>query len=386
MPTFAPSSIWRDLDVQNRARPYTQNSSSQNVAVGCSRRPFEQLISATNHLCALHPRTLYTQSWPYAYSYNVATSADPFLQWRYYDYGPNNRTLRYGAIVRHQGLFGGYLWRQGYPDAYRTPNAVGLISPYRWAYFEFDATRGIPTLDALTDGISSEITASGGDTPEFYIWSVRVQEIPQRILYSPTDTCIVPGKISQNHAVIRTNELDEIIRTAHIVRTRNLPVLMSWSAQTETEIGATQGSLAIGITITSTTAINVFDLISITRTATTPGQMVYAYRGAVGNETNNKNIKVRCAVKARVIDGGGSVSGTIRFIGPTHVGSNQCDITVTNTSFQWLGGGANDFIYLNADSDYDDTSTALNKIDVHGLVSSSDTLQIVGLVAWIVYS
>jgi hypothetical protein len=192
--------------------------------------------------------------------------------------------------------------------------------------------------------------------------------------------------VSVDHSIVETTPLYDITRTLHTVRTQNLPVVFSWSAFGDEFDRRTQMSTGNGIAITSTTPINIFDLTSTTRTATTPGQMSYVYRAARGNEANNVNVKVRVEVKARIINNSGSASGTIRFIGPTHVGGNQCDITITGTSYARVGGGFSDVIYLNAGSNYDDAATTLNKIDVHAYVgNSADILQIIGLTAWVVY-
>lgn len=370
-----PQPFWEELNFSERGRPWQQIRAGTQRQQGCSKLPIEQLISATNHICALQPAMIFSQSFPHAYSY--APSSYPFLQWRYYDYSPNNRSVRYSIVCQGRGNeSGSYFWRHGYPDIYRTGMPPGSNFEPQWTLFQFDVPRTPTANDLVSEALSKVSQAT-------YCFDVCVQERPMSLLDTDSDTCVIPGQVSVDHSIVETTPLYDITRALHTIRSQNLPVVLSWSAFGEFD-GRTQISDGHGIAITSTSAINVFDLTSTTRTAITPGQMSYVYRAACGNESNNVNVKVRVMVRARVVDNSGSASGTVRFIGPTHTGGNQCDIVVTGTSYAWVGGGVNDVIYLNAGSDYDDTATTLNKIDVHGLVSSTDVLQIIGLRAWVV--
>ena len=372
---IVPQPFWTELNFSERGRPWIQTRAGIQRQQGCSKLPIEQLISATNHICALQPSMVFCQGFPHIYAYDESSS--PFMEWRYYDYGPNNRTLRYSSVVlRESGTM--YLWKHGYPDTYRTSDAIGSGSDITFSLLQFDVPRIAATNNIMTDYISRY---SNYDS---FCLSTCVQERPMSLLDTDSDTCITPGQVSVDHSIIETTPLDDIVRTLHTVRMRNLPIVFNWSAFGDEFDVRTQISSGNGIAITSTTAINIFDLISTARTATTPGQMSYVYRAARGNETNNVNVKVRAAVKARVINNSGSASGTVRFIGPTHIGGNQCDIVVTNTSYAWIGWEYDDVYYLNAGSNYDDTATTLNKTDIHAFVSDTDVLQIIGGFACIV--
>lgn len=373
---IVPQPFWGELNFSERGRPWHQVRAGTQRQQGCSKLPIEQLMSATNHICALQPAMIFSQSVAHSYAYR--NESYPFFGWQYYDYGPNNRTIRYSVVAQRQ--YGtAYWWRTGYPDIYRTGNTVGTHEDVTLSLLQFDAVRNAATNDLVTDSISQWMTYTQNSCLDFC-----VQERPMAILDTDSDTCVTPGQVSVDHSVVEAAPLYDITRRLHDVRVKNLPVVLSWSAFGDQFDGRTQVSSGSGIAITSATAINIFDLTSTTRTSTTPGQMSYVYRAACGNETNNVNVKVRVAVKARVVNNSGSASGTVRFIGPTHTGGNQCDITITGTSYAWVGGGLNDVIYLNAGSDYDDVATTLNKIDVHGLVSSTDVLQIISLSAWVV--
>ena len=158
--------------------------------------------------------------------------------------------------------------------------------------------------------------------------------------------------------------------------------VFSWAAVGRTATPA--ASDHTGLVITSGSYVNVFDQTITARTATSPGSVSLAYKCGVGRddmEYGNK-VKVQCSVLATKTAGD---DGYVKFIGPDHIASNEVELTIAGGSGpSWSGYGSSSFIYLNSDSNYDDTDTSRNKIDVHAKVDGG-TLYIYGIRCYIVY-
>ncbi len=372
MPTFVPKPAWADLDFSAKVKTWQQNRAATQVASGNSKLPIESLRQSVNHLAAYHPAMLFTHSPAIDYSY--FGSADPLLQWQSYDYQANNRDFTINMIFWSSGNDDAYFYREDDTN-YRSGSCN---ENWHWTPQFIQCQRNSPTLDFTTEGLSQ--VADGN----IRLVDICVQENRRVSLDTDEDTCVSPSG-HRDMSSIRATELEAIRSTFHDVRTRNMPMAICWSAQTDVECSETQASDYVGVAISETAPVNIWDLASTTRTATTPGSHATAYRSAVGNETNSTLAKVLCKARARVIDNSGDPEGYVRFIGPDHVADNFCDISVTDTSFGWVGGGADDFIYLNSAVDYDYAGTEKNKIDIHGYVTSTDVLQVVGVVGWRVY-
>lgn len=372
MAKITPSPFWADLDFSAKAKIWQQNRAGTQVATGASKMPIESLRAAINHLAAFQPATLFSLTVATDYSY--VGDADPLAQWYSYDYLANNRDMTIGMINWSSNNDDAYFYREDDTN-YRSGDCS---ENWHWNFQQIKIGRNAPSMNVTVDGLSQVADSN------LELLDMVVQEDPTYLLDTDDHSYVSPSGY-RDMSPIRTTELEDIRSVFHTLRTRNLPLAMCWSALTQVNCSATQAAEHTGIAITSATYLNIWDLTSTTRTATSPGSHVYAYRAAVGNETNNKNVKVLCAVLARVIDNSGSPEGTIKFIGPDHAASNYCEISVTNTDYQWLGAGVSDFIYLNSAADYDDATTECNKIDIHGKVTASDVLQIIGVACMRVY-
>ena len=372
MAVFTPKPSWADLDFSAKAKTWQQNRAGTQVATGNSKIPIEALRQSINHLAAYHPATIFCQNSPIDYRYK--TTADPLMQWQSYDYHGNNRDATIGMILWSAGNDGAYFYR----DDDITYRSGDLAEIWHSTFEQIKLSRNDPTLDFTTDGLCQYATN------EMQLQDMVVQEDPVFYLDSSADNCAAPSGY-RDMSPIRTTELEDIRGAFHQMRTRNLPMALCWSALTEDGCASTQTSDCTGIAITDTTPVNIWDVTSTSRTATTPGSHVYGYRSAIGNETHSTLAKVLCSAKARVIDNSGGAVGYVRFVGPDHVADNYCDIAVTDTTFSWSGGGSSDFVYLNSAADYNYSGTEKNKIDIHGYVTSTDVLQVLGVVGWRVY-
>ena len=56
---IVPQPFWVELDLSKRGKPWVQTRAGTQRQQGCSKLPIEQLISATNHICALQPNVFF---------------------------------------------------------------------------------------------------------------------------------------------------------------------------------------------------------------------------------------------------------------------------------------------------------------------------------------
>lgn len=376
MATFTPSPSWSEAVPDYRIRNFGQNRAGDYVPLSAQKYGLESINETINHLAAYQPKIIYCQSW--AQNYHYFYTADPLIQWMHYDYNYNGREFKIDMIVNFRANSEAYFFLTG-DQFYQTVQCYGDLWGPDWAHLTIDYVRGDALNATVTEGLSQIADY------ELELWDIVIQEKPIETLDNEIHLTVTPGK-TRDHTRLTTEEIEEMRSTLHKLRVQNLPMVLSWSALTKTGISSTQASDQFGITITSNSLINVWDLTSTSRTTTSPGTLFYAYHSGRGNETNNTNLRVVVSAYCRVVPVLPGPVGTIRFEGPNHVASNYIDLSPTNTSFDWIGGDPdNDYFYLNTAADYDDLTLAMNKVDILASINSTNKLQILGLFAWICY-
>jgi hypothetical protein len=380
---FFTGAQFEELDFSRTVTNWRQDSSGVQYRRGNSRYPLEQLSQSVNRLEARWPSIWYSQSFSQDYAY--WGYADPLVEFQHFDYNYNARDIKFDFMVHSIGGFEdvqnyAYTWKTTEFDNYKSGSADenSSFAP-GIQHISFTYQRDEVTNELIQTGISQE----AGEC--FEIWDAVVQEQP----FDFIDTSIHRNVKPYNNRAVnppRTNEIEELRSRFHEIRTQNLPRVLNWSAQTETETPATALSHSWGICIDSATDVNIWDQTETARTATSPGPKFYGYNAGIGNETNNRNIHCVVAAKLKVIDGSGDPEGYITFYGPDHVTGNLMELSTTSTNWEWVGGTSSDFIYMYSGADFDDTSTEQNKVDIFGRVTGSDKLQIAGVCAWVEFN
>ncbi len=377
----------KEMDLSASAKSFIADRNNVQTRVGNSRYPLEQLTQAVNNLEARQPRMLFSQSVSHHYSY--WGYADPLLEWQFQDYNYNGRTIRYDIIASTNDddyTSDHYAWKSSWDNSdYQTHGCSDTWGP-PWLHLSFTYDRGDMTNTVITDGISQQV---GDYATNLKIWDISVQEEPIEYLDSEEHRACIPYN-NRSGEQANEDDIERLRKRFHEIRSQNLPQVLSWSAQTEEE-GETSGSThchSWGIHIASTSNKNIWDGTSATRTATTPGSMFFGYNAGIGNEANNRNIHCVVAAKIRYNPDSEPLSpaGYVTFEGPDHVAGNTCELTTTSEDWEWVGGTSSDFIYLNSASEFDDTSTEMNKIDIFGRATTDTFLQIAGVCAWIEYN
>jgi hypothetical protein len=172
--------------------------------------------------------------------------------------------------------------------------------------------------------------------------------------------------------VLGGHVLEALRSVLHSVRSKNLPIIISWCATGDgTDFATTAAADEAnerGIYIESTDYVNVLapGLSAAnswaTRTAGTPGFLAHVYACGRGEPTTADGAKLRieCYVLAKAT----TEDGTVRFAGPDTWASNNTEITVTAAGgLDWYGSDANG-IYLDTSVANDNATTARAKIDV----------------------
>lgn len=362
---------WTPGEVIDLVKVWATNKAGAEYRQLTTAAVMGSLISLINHLAGRHPRILFTQT---ARNGIADTSGQvPLYIWGYVDDVTNGRDWQYriNHLPRSSGSGDAYAWR--YLDAttlgskYST-NHPSPSFPEDVETQMFNYERGAAAGTAVTEGLN---TANG-----YTALDVCVQDLCVGLLFKGTHT-LAHGFASEGRPVL-AGLLEQLRSAFHELRTTNLPFAFQWSAQ---DIGSTPAATGpLGIKITTTTATNVIDGSSTSRTATTPGVSAHVYRGGRGAEgtTNGNRIPVTPRVYGSVTGGGGDC--LVSFTGPL----NSVDVRITNGGgLAWYAASSN--LYLNAAAEYDDTTTARNKIDIMGEVTSGDTgsvFAITGPIGW----
>lgn len=276
----------------------------------------------------------------------------------------------WGATLTRGGL-------QEYPRAKVSPFFQGYnTDTVKRHYITFNVGWGEDVTDAIKEEAISVSNSSATDG--YFIEDMYTAEEPLSVLdtdvhaYAPTK-----GLTSQN---VLAEHFEDIRAAQHEVREDAMVKVFSWSALGAGDnMPASQASDQGGIYITSGSAVNVFDLSVSSRTAASLGFFYDAYKCGRGIATE---VKLIIAAIAKVDSG----SAVITFHGPAGTTQTSDSLTVTATSYTAYGGASSDYVMLRTDIEWDDVTTARNKVDITANVTTANNLSIISLDAWLILS
>lgn len=278
-------------------------------------------------------------------------------------------------------LWGATLTRYGleeYPRAKCSPVFKGYATDtVKRHYVTFNAGWDTNVSDAIAEETISVYNSAATDG--WFIEDMYTVEEPMVVL--DTEKHVYAPVNALHGEIVKAKHFEDIRSAQHEIRTDALPKVFSWSAiGAGDNMPASQASDQGGIYITSASEVNVFDLSATSRDATSLGFFFDAYKCGRGIATECKLV---VAAIAKVDSG----SAEIVFRGPTGTTQTNHTLTVTDTSYTKYGGtvGSN-YIMLRTDIEYDDVTTARNKIDILARVTTANNLSVVSLDAWLAYS
>jgi hypothetical protein len=383
-----PTRWGKNLDIKMWAKNWRQDDGGAHRRMGNKGAVISALANKVNYLLAMNPRTMFTKS----QSDPDATGLDPLYRWVYYDGVPNGTVYIVHIIAQKIETAGDAYAQQWsgadhYAATHITPiyafNITTAGSFEDVFYAMYFVIRGAASDAEVEDGIST--------FNDFTILSINTQEIiPANELYNDSDYTYIKNTRNLKGTKVLEGLPEDTREKLHTVRTEQLPIILNWAAQMgdpPTTPSAPGNSYCITVDDTNyPTYVNIFDQNESSRGAQTTGACVdvqYAGRG-LETQTDGRKVKVICRVLAKIASG---ATGTVKFEGPNHHSVQYyVEITVNSTTLQWWGD-SDDYIYLDPTVSATDATTARNKIDVFGKVTSglSPRLYIYGVRCWIVY-
>jgi hypothetical protein len=295
-----------------------------------------------------------------------------------------NYDVRFLIVPRTTGTGDSYAKKEGSTEQtslynWVKPTALNLAGDVR--YTDYQVARGAAARAEVEEGIT---TVNNFTVVDVAIVDESLNSL-DTTLHDYADPSI--GKTGQP---ILADALEGMRDVFHDQRKYNLPMGFCWAAQGES---STPGSTnATAIVVTSASYVNMIDTSVTSRTATSPGNLCPAYLAGQGppdnqrgTDLNGESVALHCRVLG-IPDGSNDCN--IKFIGPTHVASNEVEITMTAGGIlAWYGqSGGGSSIKLNTQSnDISDTTTARNKVDVH-VKTAGGTAYIYGIATWYEYS
>lgn len=379
MSMIAPPLFGRPVDVADAlARIYAIRSDGTETRMLNSGDALRACANAANYILARCPRILAAQSIQGSLAYATGGSADPQWVYRILDRATNGRT-RYLHLLSMQRTAapGG---AGGSEEAYRYGDTADTTGPMLTGTVVAGA-RSYPAdlmLSTITHarGAKADALENHGVTTiaGFTLCGLVVQDAPLPLLdTSIHDYASVQGFQAGDKCVaLYVERLRAAVQAA---RENCLPVLAFWSANDALGGNQPASSDATAFVVTATTATNIFDGSSTTRTATTPGISCHVQHCGHGPPAlqNGKRVKVAWSVLAATDDGSDAV---VTVEGSATHSSNTDSVTVSGANPTWYDGPAG--ILLDAATADSATTTARNKIDVRGNVNTSGSLWIYG--------
>jgi len=381
---------WAPLDLSRLCRSFAGRTGvNATDRLQARSAAFHALYRSINHIAFHSPRLVFSVSHPYAFLPQEAYSGQVNIyRYRVYDHYPNERTRIFRMLHQYRTADPG-----SQTDAYAQPldnafaletNAAGAPYQGSWASSKLEPSGPDSLVFGRGDAPNSERNEGMAVFNRYTPISVSVQGEVQPVPDVSYTYCAQPPTSGSDVIAGYLEHLRSVFHTIRSTYSRN--VVMWYAAQksggwdtTMTADSATQW----GAKVTSTSFINVLDFTSTSRTATSPGWSSHVYRhgrGDQANTTHGKKLRVACRVLANAT----TADGTVRFIGPASIASNQTDITVTAGAALGWWGGAN-YVYLDTSVDNDDVSTSRAKIDIHVKAGASGTLYVYGLQAFTYY-
>lgn len=362
------ASNWAE-NLAGTAIPAAKNLASRNA-----------LANSINHLASYSPRVIfsrfekgdtYTLVVPH---YEGAVDA-VIASWKWNDYWKPSD----GYVVRIQGytnaeitltIGGSSLY------SFTTDNDGNFV-----AEIEVNHTVADAETTQYIEFSQGALGIDGASTAATHIWSLVVQEKPKPILVSGDSHPAVYGIPKADYPIV-SRDIEECRDTLHDIWDLHYPPVYQFASTDEDVLLAktTQYADMEGFFITvNGTETNIIDLTSTSRTTSSPGFFVPCYGCGIGQATT---VRLHCRAKIGSYNFGEGDTGNIKFIGPngnTSISVGQLDDGIVT----WKGSTSN-YITLNADKDWNEATTAMNKVDILAKVDQASTgIFIAAIACWL---
>jgi hypothetical protein len=358
------------LDLSAQCRNWTQDKTGAQRRMGNRATALDSLGWAINHLAAKQARPIAGQ--PQTEGRVGTDGASTLYHWSQLYTAPNaiNRVVRAVCLPRRSGTGDATMSASG---GAASGNYNTTIASPSWPEDLFLAT--MTDDDDAPDNDHSEetlTTANGFTIVDFVIQDRELDVLDTAVHEVARRNLAIAGQD------LLADQFEELRGAFHEIRTRNMGVEICWLAQgTSTGWAGTadlpSGGDHRGIWVTSTSYVNLLDQAVTSRTATSRGVSCSGYACGMGP---NDYVWLRCSAF-----GLASAAGAyVKFIGPARSGANECEIEIPTGTPAWADVDA--ACVLNTTVGDDDTTTARNKVDIHGKVASEgDNLIVYGLMA-----
>lgn len=214
---------------------------------------------------------------------------------------------------------------------------------------------------SITDGVITNYADVSITTGYLYTYWFAVTENPiEYIGDSGSQTGVF--RVPADKDPICAQDIDEIRLAAEDLITDIRPMLWSFSSLSDTPNASYNNWLnELGIYVDSTTYINLIDQVSTSRSASSSGIWLPAYKAGRGI---SDSVTLRIYAYMRVFTG--TFTGYLRFDGPDHIASNYVELTTTSGTYEWVNGT----IELNTEALLTASDSEANKVDIMGKIES----------------
>lgn len=384
---------WYPLDSDELACNWIQERSNSWQRHHASASSLNALAWVLNNICCRQPRMIFCQAQPFGYVDSahpwgtLATYAtEELYAWRYQDIVKNAtsrsaRALALPPLATTSDCFVG--WNSLSSGRYNARFVGDRYEPVDAFCVELTDDGRAPSNVTAND----QINTYGG----FTVADVVVQDNAISAVDLTKHVFVRGTQARPGTPILAGTGIDgmEGMRAAfHEARSTNVKIVGQWHAQ-RGPLGwiTPESSNEHGIIVAATSFVNAIDQTFNARDGNSPGFSDWGFVIGVGYPGDGGGLvsKVRCSVYAHM-PGGGSNTGTVKFIGPIHVENNYQEIVINEGGAGPAWYDSAGFVSLNTWSRGSDDSEYRNKIDVHAKVDSAGTpLYIYAIRAWIEY-
>lgn len=359
MSKIYPSPYFKLLEPERIACNWDTNLARTVIPTHKNLKTRNAIANSINHLSGFSPRTIFSRvydAWTVGYEYSGAAQIATWLFPDYWAPGTEHELRINGWIgVSSEVEFS----VNGSSDYVVSVESDASGDPSR-----FDCVLKFP--NTVTNAEKSQYLSA--TSANFWINSIVVQEVSQTTLDSANSA---PGvyRLPKTDYPVLSAHIEECRDALHDIYSNYYPLVYWFSSADEDTLDnwTSQQAGDEGWLVTATSEKNIFDLSSTSRTISTPGVFIPAFGCGLGAGTT---VRCHCRVRAKNYNFGGSDTGTVRFIGPN--GSTTITLDAYDASFTWHGSTSN-YITLNTDKDWNEATTAMNKIDILAKVDQVST-------------
>jgi len=397
---------WQPIDLDPVCRNWIARKDGGGfVRMTNAAAALQQNARGLNHQLGLAPRIIFckaetivsrstTSSEP-----SQGTDNQPAYMWFLNDVVVNGtaRMFRSISLPRESGSSNAFYQRTGGEPGDPPAVDANTIGPLhvgtkgsasvfsdRWhdeVLFTRPAANRAPTGSRESEGVATFNSA------QILAFLVQDEEI---YALDTTEHDYIPAMPAPGNPILGGQALERIRAKLHDVRTKNLPIVVNWSAYAQagdmvTSMTANTGG-STGIRITDSTNFRNLLIASTSDVNPSFSQTLQGFPAhvqhcgygsaiAAVDATNQLDVGFHILAEATTAD------ATIRVIGPSGFSSNLVNITIPVASgLAWHGNsGGTDSVKLDTSVANNDTSTGRPKIDIWGKAGASGGLFIYGI-------